>query len=57
MTWEDFNDNYPGWADSTVGSRLSQITDIQNADTADIVECCQCIDDKLAKRLLRKPRK
>lgn len=54
MTWEFFYDNYLSWADSTIASRLSQISDLQNADSADIVECCQCIDDKFATRLLRK---
>lgn len=54
MTWEFFYDNYLSWADSTIASRLSQISDLQNADPADIVECCQCIDDKFATRLLRK---
>lgn len=54
MTWEFFYDNYLSWADSTIASRLSQISDLQNADPADIVECCLCIDDKFATRLLRK---
>lgn len=54
MTWEEFYDSYLGWSDSTVSSRLSQISDIQNADVAEIVDCCQCIDEPLAGRLLRK---
>ncbi|MCI2045068.1 MAG: hypothetical protein LKJ89_01300, partial [Sphaerochaeta sp.] len=40
-----------------VSSRLSQISDLQNADTAEIVDCCQCIDEALACRLLRKAEK
>ena len=57
MTWEQFYDGYLGWSDSTVSSRLSQISDLQNADTAEIVDCCQCIDEALACRLLRKAEK
>lgn len=57
MTWETFYDNYLGWADSTVSSRISQISDIQNADVAEIVDCCQCIDEPLACRLFRKAEK
>ena len=33
MTWEHFYDTYLEWADSTISSRISQITDIQNAKT------------------------
>lgn len=57
MTWEAFYDNYLGWTDSTVSSRISQISDLQNADAAEIVDCCQCIDEPLACRLLRKAEK
>jgi hypothetical protein len=57
MTWEQFYDGYLGWSDSTVSSRLSQISDIQNADAVEIVDCCQCIDEPLAGRLLRKAEK
>lgn len=57
MTWEPFYDGYLGWSDSTVSSRLSQISDLQNADTAEIVDCCQCIDEALACHLLRKAEK
>lgn len=57
MTWDEFYDSYLGWADSTVSSRISQISDIQNADAAEIVDCCQCIDEPLAGRLLRKAMK
>ena len=57
MTWEPFYDGYLGWSDSTVSSRLSQISDLQNTDTAEIVDCCQCIDEALACRLLRKAEK
>lgn len=56
MTWEFFYDNYLSWADSTVSSRMSQISDLQYADPEEIVECCQCINDKFAMRLLRKAR-
>lgn len=57
ITWDEFYDSYLGWADSTVSSRISQISDIQNADAAEIVDCCQCIDEPLAGRLLRKAEK
>lgn len=57
MTWEQFYDGYLCWSDSTVSSRLSQISDLQNADTTEIVDCCQCIDEALACRLLRKAEK
>lgn len=57
MTWKQFYDGYLCWSDSTVSSRLSQISDLQNADTTEIVDCCQCIDEALARRLLRKAEK
>lgn len=57
MTWKQLYDGYLGWSDSTVSSRLLQISDLQNADTAEIVDCCQCIDAALACRLLRKAEK
>lgn len=57
MTWEQFYDGYLCWFDSTISSRLSQIYDLQNADTAEIVDCCQCIDETLTCRLLRKAEK
>lgn len=57
ITWEQFYDGYLCWSDSTISSRLSQIYDLQNADTAEIVDCCQCIDETLACRLLRKAEK
>lgn len=57
MTWETFYDKYLEWSDSTVSARLSQISDIQNADAAEILDCCQCIDEPLACRLLRKAEK
>ena len=57
MTWEKFYDNYLSWSDNTVSSRLSQTSDIKNADTTEIVDCCQCIDEALACRLLRKAEK
>lgn len=36
---------------------IKHIYDLQNADTAEIVDCCQCIDETLACRLLRKVEK
>ncbi|WP_295362599.1 KOW motif-containing protein [uncultured Pseudoramibacter sp.] len=57
MTWAEFYDKYLEWSDSTVSSRLSQISDIRNADAAEIVDCCQCIEETLACRLLRKAAK
>ena len=36
---------------------IKHIYDLQNADTAEIVDCCQCIDETLACRLLRKAEK
>ena len=57
MTWEQFYDGYLCWFDSTISSRLSQIYDLQNADTAEIVDCCQCIDETLTCRLFRKAEK
>jgi hypothetical protein len=57
MTWEKFYESYLEWSDSTVSSRLSQISDIQNADAAEILDCCQGIDEPLAGRLLRKAKK
>lgn len=57
MTWKQFYDGYLCWSDSTISSRLSQIYDLQNADTAEIVDCCQCTDEALACRLLRKAEK
>lgn len=57
MTWKQFYDGYLCRSDSTISSRLSQIYDLQNADTAEIVDCCQCIDETLACRLLRKAEK
>ena len=51
MTWKQFYDGYLCWSDSTVSSRLSQISDLQNADTTEIVDCCQCIDEALANTL------
>jgi hypothetical protein len=57
MRWQQFYDSYLGWADSTISSRISQISDIQNADAVEIVDCCQCIDEPLAGRLLRKVEK
>lgn len=54
MTWEHFYDNYLEWADSTISSRISQITDIQNAKTSELVDCCGCIDEILSCRLLRR---
>lgn len=57
MTWKQFYDGYLCWSDSTVSSGLSQISDLQNADTTEIVDCCQCIDEALARRLLRKTEK
>ena len=57
MTWEQFYDGYLCWFDSTISSGLSQIYGLQNADTAEIVDCCQCIDETLACRLLRKAEK
>ena len=38
MTWKQFYDGYLCWPDSTVSSRLSQISDLQNADTTEIVD-------------------
>jgi hypothetical protein len=32
MTWEKFYESYLEWSDSTVSSRLSQISDIQNPE-------------------------
>ena len=57
MTWKQFYDGYLCWSDSTVSSRLSQISYLQNADITEIVDCCQCIDEALARRLLRKAEK
>lgn len=57
MTWKQFYDGYLCWSDSTVSSGLSQISDLQNADTTEIVDCCQCIDEALARRLLCKTEK
>lgn len=54
MTWEKFYDSYSLWADSTISSRISQISDLEDADPAEIAYCCQCIDESLACRLLRK---
>lgn len=57
MTWKQFYDGYLCWSDSTVSSRLSQVSDLQNADSTEIVDCCQCIDEALARRLLHKAEK
>lgn len=54
MTWKQFYDGYLCWSDSTVSSRLSQVSDLQNADSSEIVDCCQCIDEALARSLLHK---
>lgn len=52
MIWKQFYDGYLCWSDSTVSSRLSQISDLQNADSTEIVDCCQCIDEALARRVI-----
>lgn len=57
MTWKQFYDGYLCWSDSTVSSRLLQVSDLQNADSTEIVDCCQCIDEALARRLLHKAEK
>ena len=54
MTWEHFYATYLEWADSTTSSRISQITDIQHAKTSELVDCCECIDEVLSCRLLRR---